>query len=71
MKKVEFQIWYKIDTTGMSAELAKKFLKADGTEPEFLAVSQLDSMEDAQQVLEQEKIPGYKYFIKQAVRLYI
>jgi hypothetical protein len=71
MKNVEFQIWYKVDTTGMSAELAKKFMKADGTEPEFLAVSRLDSMEDAQEVLEQEKLPGYKYFIKQAIRLKI
>lgn len=65
MKNVEFQIWYKLNTTGMSAELAKRFLKPDGTEPEFLAVSALWSLEDAQEVLEQERIPGYDYFIKQ------
>lgn len=65
MKNVEFQIWYKLNTTGMSAELAKRFLKSDGTEPEFLAVSALWSLEDAQEVLEQERIPGYDYFIKQ------
>jgi len=67
MNNVEFQIWYKLNTAGMDAEMAKRFLKADGSEPEFLAVSKLESLEDAQTVLEQERIPGtgYIYWIKQ------
>lgn len=61
----EFQIWYKLNTAGMDAEMQKRFLKADGTEPEFLAVSKLFSLEDANTVLEQERIPGYIYWIKE------
>ena len=63
----EFQIWYKLNTATMDAEMQKRFLKPDGTEPEFLAVSALESLEDAHTVLEQERIPGegYIYWIKE------
>ena len=65
MNNVTFQIWNKLDTAGMSAELAAKYKKKDGTDPEFLVVSQLESLEDAQQVLEQERMSGWIYWIKE------
>ena len=61
----EYQIWYKLNLADMSAEQQKRFLKADGSEPEFLAVSALHTLQDAQDVLEQERIPGYIYWIKE------
>ena len=61
----EYQIWYKHNLADLPAEMQKRFLKADGTEPEFLAVSKLYTLQDAQEVLEQERIPGYIYWIKE------
>ena len=63
----EFQIWCKLNTATMGAEMQKRFLKPDGTEPEFLMVSALESLEDAHTVLEQERIPGkgYIYWIRE------
>ena len=60
-----FEIWNKLDTAGMSAELRARFLKKDGSEPEFLIVSGLDSLEIAREVLEQERVGGYFYWIKE------
>jgi len=64
----EFQIWYKLNTATMDAEMQKRFLKPDGTEPEFLMVSALESLQDAHTVLEQERMTGYIYWIKELRR---
>ena len=60
-----FQIWNKLDTSGMDAELRARFLKKDGSEPEFLIVSGLESLEIAREVMEQERVRGYYYWIAQ------